>query len=51
MHDHAPTIYAYPTLDALFTGEANGGAKTPLPVPSGKPVTERPAAPAAREGR
>src|SRR3954465_6651980 len=44
MQDHAPTIYAYPTLDALFAGEANGGAKAVLPDPSGKPVTERPAA-------
>ena len=25
MQDHAPTIYAYPTLDALFKGEAGGG--------------------------
>jgi hypothetical protein len=45
MQDHAPTIYAYPTLDALFKGEADGGAKAVLPAPSGRPVTERPAAP------
>jgi uncharacterized damage-inducible protein DinB len=45
MQDHAPTIYAYPTLDALLKGEANGGAKAVLPDPSGKPVTERPVAP------
>ena len=46
MQEHAPTIYAYPTLDALFKGEANGGAKASLPVPSGKPVSERPTSPA-----
>jgi hypothetical protein len=40
--DHAPTIYAYPSLDALLGGEATGGAKAALPWPSGKPVTERP---------
>jgi len=42
MQDHAPTIYPYPSLTALFEGEANGGAKASLPQPSGKPVTERP---------
>ena len=42
MRDHAPTIYAYRSLDALFTGEAAGGAKAALPGASGKPVTERP---------
>ena len=41
-HNHAPTIYAYPSLDALLAGEAAGGAKTALPGASGKPVTERP---------
>src|SRR5947207_3110847 len=46
MQEHAPTIYAYPTLDALFKGEANGGAKASLPVPSGRPVSERPTSPA-----
>jgi uncharacterized damage-inducible protein DinB len=40
--NHAPTIYAYPNIDALLTGEAAGGAKTPLPGAAGKPVTERP---------
>src|ERR1041385_1079367 len=45
MQEHAPTIYAYPTLDALLKGEAEGGAKAALPPPSVKPVTERPAAP------
>jgi uncharacterized damage-inducible protein DinB len=44
MVEHAPTIYAYSTLDALLKGEAAGGAKTPLPGALGKPVTERPAA-------
>ena len=42
MQDHAPTIYAYANLDALFNGEAAGGAKAILPGASGKPVTERP---------
>ncbi len=42
MRDHASTIYAYPALDAML--QASG--KTPLPAPSGKPVTERPSAPA-----
>ena len=51
MQDHAPTIYAYPTLDALFKGEAGGGAKAVLPEASGKPVTERPAAPMAGRQR
>src|ERR1700751_5228287 len=43
MQNHAPTIYAYASLDALLKGEAAGGAKTPLPGVGGKPVTERPA--------
>jgi uncharacterized damage-inducible protein DinB len=43
MLNHAPTIYAYASLDALLTGEAAGGAKAPLPGSGGKPVTERPA--------
>ncbi len=42
MQNHAPTIYAYPSLDALLKGEADGGAKAALPATSGKPVTERP---------
>jgi uncharacterized damage-inducible protein DinB len=42
MQHHAPTIYAYPTLQALLDGEAAGGAKAVLPGPSGQPVTERP---------
>ncbi len=43
MQDHAPTIYAYPGLEALLQGESSGGAKSPLPGSGGKPVTERPA--------
>ena len=39
--NHAPTIYAYPSVDALFKGEADGGAKAALPAASAKPVTER----------
>ena len=42
MQNHAPTIYAYATLDALLKGEDGGGAKSSLPGPSGKAVTERP---------
>jgi hypothetical protein len=42
MENHAPTIYAYPNLDALFKGEAAGGRKAKLPGPGAKPVTERP---------
>ena len=42
MQNHAPTIYAYSSLDALLKGEAEGGSKAPLPGVHGKPVTERP---------
>ena len=42
MQNHAPTIYAYPNLEALLNGEAAGGAKVILPGASGEPVTERP---------
>jgi uncharacterized damage-inducible protein DinB len=42
MQDRAPTIYAYASLEALFEGEAEGGRKSRLPGPGGKPVTERP---------
>lgn len=42
MQNHAPTIYAYPTLEALLEGEAAGSKKKPLPAASDKPVTERP---------
>ena len=43
MQSHAPTIYAYATLDALLSGEERGGAKAPLPRPNAQAVTERPA--------
>ena len=42
MQNHAPTIYAYPNLEALLQGESSGGAKAPLPGAAGKIVTERP---------
>jgi len=42
MQNHAPTIYGYPSLEALVDGEATGGKKTPLPGAAGKAVTERP---------
>ena len=42
MQTHAPTIYAYPSLQALLRGEMDGGAKAPLPGPTGHQVTERP---------
>jgi len=43
MQNHAPTIYAYQTLEAMLQGEANGGSKSPLPrQQNDKPVTERP---------
>jgi hypothetical protein len=42
MQNHAPTIYAYPSLAALLEGETGGGTKTALPHSAGKAVTERP---------
>jgi uncharacterized damage-inducible protein DinB len=42
MQTHAPTIYGYPSLQALLDGESSGGAKAPLPGAGGKTVTERP---------
>ena len=48
MQNHAPTIYAYPSLQALLEGEAAGGRKTKLPRSGTAPVTERPS---ARESR
>jgi uncharacterized damage-inducible protein DinB len=42
MQNHAPTIYAYPNLEALFDGESAGGRKSRLAGASGKAVTERP---------
>ena len=42
MQNHAPTIYAYPSVEALLQKEAAGGEKSPLPGSPGNPVTERP---------
>ena len=42
MQNHAPTIYAYPGIEALLEGEASGGRKAPLPGSGSKAVTERP---------
>lgn len=42
MQNHAPTIYAYPEIEALLRAEAEGGRKAPLPGGGSKPVTERP---------
>jgi uncharacterized damage-inducible protein DinB len=43
MQNHAPTIYAYSSLEALLDGERRGGAKAPLPYVTGIALTERPA--------
>ena len=43
MQNHAPTIYAYASLDALIDGEITGGAKSALPARPTTAVTERPA--------
>jgi uncharacterized damage-inducible protein DinB len=42
MQDHAPTIYPYPSIEALMEGEVRGGAKSVLPPRPNRPVTERP---------
>ena len=42
MQNHAPTLYAYQSVDALLAGESSGGAKSSLPGAGPKPVTERP---------
>ncbi|HVO80705.1 MAG TPA: DinB family protein [Terriglobales bacterium] len=42
MQNHAPTIYAYASLEALLQGEAAGRGKAPLPGPGSNPPTERP---------
>jgi len=42
MANHAPTIYAYESLEKLFAGESAGGAKAELPGAGSKVVTERP---------
>ena len=42
MQNHAPTIYAYSTLETLLAGEAAGGRKSALPGAGESVVTERP---------
>lgn len=42
MQNQAPTIYAYPDINALLQAESSGGKKALLPGSGGKPVTERP---------
>ena len=42
MQNHAPTIYAYASVDALLRAESRDGAKSQLPGPAGAAVTERP---------
>ena len=42
MQNHAPTIYAYASVDALLSGETRGGAQSLLPGADGRVVTERP---------
>jgi uncharacterized damage-inducible protein DinB len=42
MASHAPTIYAYASLEELLAGESDGGRKAKLPGGGGKAVTERP---------
>lgn len=48
MQSHAPTIYAYDSLDALLEAEAHGGAKARLPGVRGDTVTERPSTPGGK---
>jgi hypothetical protein len=43
MQNHAPTVYAYASLDALLEGEGRGGAKSSLPARGSHALTERPA--------
>ena len=42
MQNHAPTIYAYPSIEQLLDGESHGGTKSTLPSRSSTAVTERP---------
>jgi uncharacterized damage-inducible protein DinB len=42
MQNRAPTIYAYPNLEALFDGESAGGKKSPLPDTTDQALSERP---------
>ena len=41
MQNHAPTIYAYGSLEEMFAGESAGGRKAKLPGSGGNTVTER----------
>src|SRR6185436_19502415 len=49
MQNHAPTIHAYNSVEALLEGEDRGGNKSQLPQASGNPVTERPDVGVGRE--
>jgi uncharacterized damage-inducible protein DinB len=45
MQNHAPTIYAYSSIEKLLDAEAHGGSKSPLPdraTWTGVPISERP---------
>ena len=44
MQNHAPTVYAYSTIEALIEAERRGGKKTPLPASAQRQiaVSERP---------
>ncbi|HET9401455.1 MAG TPA: DinB family protein [Candidatus Acidoferrales bacterium] len=42
MQNHAPTIYAYSSIDEALRAESSGGNKAALPGVGSKPVTERP---------
>jgi len=42
MASHAPTIYAYGSVEELLSGENAGGKKASLPGAGGRSVTERP---------
>jgi hypothetical protein len=44
MANHAPTIYAYGSIEELIRGESAGAAKSRLPGAGGRAVTERPEA-------
>ena len=50
MANHAPTVYAYESVEALLAGEERGGAKAKLPGADGKAVTERPGRAPAKAG-
>jgi uncharacterized damage-inducible protein DinB len=41
MANHAPTIYAYGSLEEMLVGESAGGRKAKLPGSGGNTVTER----------